>query len=409
MGEQLMATLPLHIKSEGISIATRSAIFPGMIGFYFVFRTCLTFLFFQADPVTGTIVSITAGLALLYGAVLYSSGIASRSYLSPLRIPTIRWIALLLCYSLASVMWTGAQSTINAFIYWVGMMADVAIVLLLMRHGEARSIAESLMKGFVWGAVALSVVAWCSPANAELRLGNDQFLHPNTLGLEIALALLIAQYFAPRGAQWKWLSIALAITLLRTLSKTSIIAFAVAECWFLMCSHTISRKAKVQIGVATLGAIAAFWNLFSSYIEIYNNTASGNQLETLTGRTALWAVAVAMGMEKPWFGHGIYSFKALIPTFGDFEPVHAHNELIQQFFEYGVVGLVIAIGLHWVFYRMAQRAAPGDLRALALTLLFFALVHGLTDTVPFGFSYPLWLMTGLSLCLATPSIREAQR
>jgi O-antigen ligase len=115
-----------------------------------------------------------------------------------------------------------------------------------------------------------------------------------------------------------------------------------------------------------------------------------------------------MGMEKHWLGHGIYSFKALIPAFGAFEPVQAHNELIQQFFEYGVAGLVIAIGLHWAFYQGVQRAPSSDLKTLALSLLFFALIHGLTDTVQFGFSYPLWLMAGLSLCLAVPPSKEAQ-
>jgi O-antigen ligase len=263
------------------------------------------------------------------------------------------------------------------------------------------------MKGAVLGAAALAVVAWCAPATPDLRLGNDAFLHPNTLGLEIGLATLLAQYFVPRGALWKWLGIALAITLLRTLSKTAIVAFVIAECWYLMQNRQMTRKAKTYVVAGAALVVASFWGLLNSYLVVYNNTGSGNQAETLTGRTLLWTVAFSMGLEKRWFGHGFYSFKALIPSFGAFQPVHAHNELLQQFFEFGLAGVVIAVGIYWSFCRQARSALASDLRTLALTLLLFAVLHGLTDTVPFGLSLPLWLLTALSLCLAPDGIVEA--
>jgi O-antigen ligase len=405
--EQRMSTLTLFIGSSVVALG-RPRFFPGVVGFYFVFRVCLTFLFFQADPVMGTIVNIAIDLALLYGAVLYSAEDKTNIRHSLLQTPPIRWIVALLAFSLISLQWTGAQSPVAALAYWMGMAADVVIVLQLLRHSEAVHCTRGIMKGMVWGAVALSLIAWCTPATPDLRLGNDAFLHPNTLGLEIGTATLIAQYLAHRGTRWKWLGIALAITLLRTLSKTAIIAFVIAECWYLMQNKQMTRKTKMRIGAAALFVVACFWGLLSSYIDVYNNTGSGNQAETLTGRTVLWTVAFSMGMEKPWFGHGLYSFKALIPAFGTFEPVHAHNELLQQFFEFGVAGVAIAAGVYWSFYRQASSAPASELRALALTLLLFTLLHGLTDTVPFGLSYPLWLLTALSRCFAHPAAVEAR-
>ena len=280
------------------------------------------------------------------------------------------------------------------------MATDVAIVLLLLRGGDVKDYTEGLMKGAVWGAATLAVIAWCSPVTPDLRLGNDIFLHPNILGLEIGIATLIAQHFAPRAARWKWLGIALAITLLRTLSKTAIIAFVIAECWYLAQNKKMTRKAKSALCAAALLVVASFWNLLNSYVDVYNSAGTGNQLETLTGRTALWAVAFSMSLERLWFGHGIYSFRALIPAFGDFEAVHAHNEFLQQFFDYGLAGVLIVAGIYWSFCRQAWRAPASELRTLALTLLLFALVRGLTDTTNFGLSYPLWLLTALSLCLA---------
>lgn len=381
-------------------------LFPGIVGFFFVFRVCLTFLFFQAAPVMGTIVNIAFDLALLYGAVLYSAEDRSRLRNCVLQIVPVRWIFALLALSVASILWTGAQSIVAAIAYWAAMAADVAIVLLLLRRGDVERYAEAIMKGTVWGAAALALVAWCSPATADLRLGNDAFLHPNTLGLEIGIATLVAQYLASRAPLWKWLGIGLAITLLRTLSKTAIIALVIAECWYLIQNKQMAHKVKLHICVVTLIVVASFWGLLNSYLDAYNNTGSGSQVETLTGRTVLWTVAFSMGLEKPWLGHGIYSFKALIPVFGTFQAVHAHNELLQQFFEYGVAGVVIAAGVYWSFYRQARRASASELKTLALTLLLFALLHGLTDTLIFDLSYPLWMLTALSLCLVRPLTGE---
>lgn len=397
-----MLPLTLPMGSPDVDKCARQILFPGVVGFFFAFRACLTFLFFQADPVMGTIITIAIDLVLLYGAVLYSAGQRAHVRDPLLEILPIRWIFALLTLSVASLSWTGAQSLVAALAYWVSMAADVAIVLLLLRRGNTEQYAEAIMKGAVWGAAALALVAWCTPVAQDFRLGNDLFLHPNTLGLEIGIATLLAQYLAPQGARWRWLGIALAITLLRTLSKTAIIAFVVAECWYLMQNKQMTRKAKVYLSVGGLLVIASFWGVLTTYIDVYSNTGSGNQVETLTGRTVLWAVAFSMSMQKPWLGHGIYSFKSLIPALGAFQAVHAHNELLQQFFEYGLAGVVIVVGVYWSFYRQARRAPISQLRSLALTLLIFALMRGLTDTIQFGLSYPLWLLAALSLCLSRP-------
>jgi O-antigen ligase len=407
MGEQLMSTMPLPIGSSGVRIARSPMLFAGSIGFFFVFRVALNFLFFQSNPVTGTKLTIALDLAFIFAAIFATTGDHAIAQPFPRTAP-VRWIFALLAFSLASIMWTGAESTVAALAYWVGMAADIVIVLLLLRHGDAVHITDGILKGMVWGAAALALVAWCSPATSDLRLGNDEFLHPNTLGLELGIATLIAQYLAPRGTLWKGFSIALGVTLLRTLSKTAIIAFLIAEAWYLMQSKHMSRKAKFQLTAVALIVIACFWSLLTAYIDVYNSTGSGNQAETLTGRTVIWALTLSMGSEKPWFGHGVYSFRSLMPAFGNFQAVHAHNEILQQFFEYGLTGVIIVIGLYWSIYRQARRAPASHLRTLCLTLLIFAVFRGLADTTNFGLSYPIWLITALSVSVAQPDIAEVR-
>jgi exopolysaccharide production protein ExoQ len=354
--------------------------------------------------VLGTKLSIAIDLGFLFGTILYTVGDSYRGRWFP-QTPPLRWMVALFTLSAASLCWTEAQSLVAALGYWSGMTADVAIVLLLLHHNTVEC-SEAIMKGAVWGGVGLAVIGWCSPVTADLRLGNDEFLHPNTLGLELGITALIAQYLVARSALWKWLSISLVITLLRTLSKTAIIAFVVAECWYLMQSRALARKTKLQLSAAALLVVGSFWGLLNTYVATYNNTGSGNQVETLTGRTVLWTVAFSMSMERPWFGHGVYSFKSLIPALGPFAAVHAHNELLQQFFEYGLAGVLIVVALYFSFLRQVRGALASEMRTLALALLIFALLRGLADTVPIGLSFHLWLMAALSICLASPQRAE---
>jgi len=403
----MTATAAISV-STAVRPAGNGLFFPGLIGFFFVFRVCLIFLFFQSNAALGSQVSVATTLLLLFGAFLYTSDLSHSNTFRVVQIRPVRWILALLAFSCVSLTWTDASSLFGAFGYWLAMAADVAIVLLLLRRTpDPLPTTEAFFKGSVWAGAALSLIAWLTPRTPDLRLGNDTFLHPNTLGLYIATATLIAQYLIPHGVRWKWLAIGLAVTLLRTFSKTAIFAFIVAEAWYLLQSKQMSRATKLKIVAAALLALAAFWGVLNSYLTIYNNTASGDQAETLTGRTVVWSAALSMGLEKPWLGHGIFSFKALIPAFGTFEPVHAHNELLQQFFEYGLVGVTIAVGVYYSSYRMARSAPAGNLRMLALSLIIFSMLRGLTDTVSFGLSYPLWLVTAIAISLSRSNRFEA--
>ncbi len=254
-----------------------------------------------------------------------------------------------------------------------------------------------IIQGFVVGSTAVAILAWCMPAMADLRLGNEDFLHPNAIGFDLAIAALLSIYLARNHRSWIWVGSVLAVTLLRTLSKAAIIAFIAAALFYLLRDARIGKKAKTKIAIAASLVVVYFWTLLEAYADLY---AQGNQAETLTGRTYIWATSFDIAMEKPWLGHGFYSFRWVVPLFGDFEAWQAHNELLQQFFAYGLVGVLVVIALYWVFYRQLRSTPSCGLKTLATALLVFALVRGIVDTERFDLSYPLWLMGLMSISLA---------
>jgi exopolysaccharide production protein ExoQ len=403
----MTGALSLPIRQAKSSERQSLQLYPAMVGFCFVFRYALMFLFFQSNPPIATAVTGLLDVLLVYGALLWSASPALQADVEVSRIPPLRWITALLAFTLLSVAWTGAPSVVTALGYWAAMASDVMAVLLLTRKGDAMRTTDSILKGAVFGAAALSLIGWCTPLTWDLRLGNEVYLHPNVLGMQIGLAALIAQYLSSRSAVWRWFVIALTITLLRTLSKTAILAYLAAGCWYLVKDSRWTRAAKLRIFAAALLVAACFEGLVVSYLDAYVTAGSGNKLETLTGRTALWTVAFSMIVKRPWFGHGLMSFKPMIPLVGDFAAIHAHNELVQQLFEFGIVGTAIVAGIYASFLRHARRSTAGELRTLVIALLIFALVRGLADAMAAELCYPLWLMTALAVSLTRQSGGEA--
>jgi exopolysaccharide production protein ExoQ len=393
------------ISTTATARSAAPVLFPSLattVGAYFAVRLCFTFLFFQSNPQQGTIVSFALNMLILLVAAFNSIGPTQEVLTSPWRVPCFRWVAAFLGFSLCSLLWTQAISVPVAFAYWCGMAADVAIVLLLLRAGPLVEVATSIIQGYVVGACLIACVMWFSPTMQDLRLGNDEFFSPNAIGFTYAFGVFLAEFLMIRSRSWRYPAIFLAISLLRSLSKTTIIAFLLSQTLLLIFSTCIRRRSKVLIVTAAGLVLTAFSGLIAAYYQVYTNAS--NQAETLTGRIGIWAFILDRALERPWFGHGFNSVWKVIPPFGidQFEAWHAHNELLQQFYAYGVVGIVLLIGLYGSFYAQTRRILRPEHKTLFLALIVFIVIRGLGDTERFDLSFPLWSIALLSLTLAAP-------
>jgi exopolysaccharide production protein ExoQ len=369
------------------------------VGAYFAVRLCLTYLFFQQNPQLGAAVSLALNLMLLAVVAFYSFGPGDPSFSSPLDTRCFRWVAFFLAFSFSSLCWGETVSLPIALAYWCAMAADVAMVLMLLRTGATEDIAAKLIGGYVVGACLIACVMWLSPTMQDLRLGNDEFFSPNAIGFTCAFGIFFAQFLSLRAKAWRLPAVFLAITLLRSLSKTTIVAFLISQSLLLFINKTIPRRNKVLMVVAAGAVLASFWSLILAYYDVYTN--AGNQAETLTGRVGIWAFVLERSLERPWFGHGFNSFWKVIPPFGasQFQAWHAHNELLQQFYAYGVAGILMLIGIYGSFYRQVRRVAHPGHKAIFSALILFIVIRGFGDTERFDLSFPLWAIALLSLML----------
>ena len=88
----------------------------------------------------------------------------------------------------------------------------------------------------------------------------------------------------------------------------------------------------------------------------------------------------------------------VFPPFGRemFEARHAENELLQQFFAYGVAGVIMLIGLYGSLYRRILSLPKGISRAVLLSIIIFIIIRGLAEAEPFDLLLPLWMITLMS-------------
>lgn len=318
-----------------------------------------------------------------------------------LRTDSSRWALLFLVFSGCSLVWTAAVSAPAALVFWCAMAADVAMVVLLLRSQSAELVIASLFRGYVYGASIVAIIAWVLPTPTDNRLGYEGLMGTNAIGFLCAFAFFLAQYLVlVRRERHSVAMILLGVTLLRSLSKTTIVAFLLSQTILLATSRSIPRRTKVLVTISALLVVLVFSGLLLSYIEDYatTDTQGYSEADSLSGRLGIWALIGAEAVERPWFGHGFHSVWNVIPPFGrdKFEIRHAHNELLQQFYAYGAVGVVLFFGIYTSFFRQIRRLPRGILRTFLFSFLTFILIRGLADTEVFDLSLPLWMIILLS-------------
>lgn len=362
------------------------------VGFYFAIRVVTTVFFVRilgTDPQTGAATILTLNFLLLGFIWVSTLGVSNRESASVLRLAQIRWVLIFLGFSGCSLLWSATASQVASAAYWSGTVSDVVIMILLLRNQSGVEAAEGLMTGFVWGCCCIALVAWVMPAQFDMRLGDEDYLNGNTIGNLCAFAIFFAQYLTrSKKGRWGLAIFFLAITLVRSLSKTAIVAFLISEGYLIIQDRAMNRRTKIYLTIGVVVVVLAFWGLFEAYYDFY--TSYGNQSETLTGRTAIWAYVVDAALEKPWIGHGFDSMWKVVPAFGTFEARHAENEVLEQFYSYGIVGLVMLCGVYGDLYRKVRKLNENPLRIIFVGMLMFVLVRGFAEAEPFDLLFPLW-------------------
>jgi exopolysaccharide production protein ExoQ len=389
-----------HDDNPHTAVPPSSAIsLPVAIGCFFGVRSAFTVVavrLFGSPPQLGAAVSLATEFSLL-GLVCLDllRPVDARIDVRTAESSSRDWVLLYLAFTGVSLFWSAASSLAASLAYWSGTACDVGMLSLLLSRRSPQQVSLCVMKGFVWGACIVALAAWLMPAQYDLRLGDEDYFNANTIANLSVFGFFFSVCLRHFGwGRYRFISVFLAITVLRSLSKSAIAAFVISSAVLVIQDRMMTRKTKLGLTGAAFCVVLLFWGLFEAYYDLY--TTTGNQALTLTGRTAIWTYVVENIPEHLWIGHGFDSMWKIVPAFGTFEPRHAENEILQQLYAYGLAGAVMLVGIYGSAYLCVRRLADPRARLIMLSLLIFVLVRGIAEAEPFDLLLPLWMVVLLS-------------
>jgi O-antigen ligase len=300
--------------------------------------------------------------------------------------PVLRWILLYLAWSFVTLLWTPAPLLLAG-----GKLLKIAleagIVLATVSEGNIHEITSYSIRGFLCGAVLAASLYGFYPRDEQGRAGVAGGLDGYEIALMTALAGVIAFIeWAAKPDRWRTIrAVVLAGGTMILMYKSSIVAYgaAIAPFAFKSGSRTLVKTA---IAVGLLAWLVFPW--VAPYLIPY---IEGEGYLTLTGRLFIWADALTFIIARPILGSGYDSPKVLLSDIGDFSPGHAHNDWLQNWMSLGLIGTVLMFAVFLSFFRVAWQHRTLPAGQIALGVILFGLVRGITDTTP-DLSPPIGLM-----------------
>jgi len=188
--------------------------------------------------------------------------------------------------------------------------------------------------------------------DGELYYRFGGLVHPNGLGHEAAIFLiLLLATGLNRWTHWKVLAapaLFALVTLIRTESRTSIIAAALAAL-LLLCCYGILRLPKAPVAwflaavlIVVLGT--AEWNQ-ESLLRNFSRSGDLEEVIGANGRADVWEFAVSKIADSPLTGYGCgCGYTVTFEKYDQAAP-HAHNQFLGIMMDMGVPGGLLLAGM----------------------------------------------------------------
>jgi len=312
--------------------------------------------------------------------------------------PVVRPVSLVAKWMFLYIGWVTFASFFFSPYVWdnwfktAGLLASSASLLTSMLLGsrllDSRYALIVAGRAYVLGTLTTTAGLLLTGVDS-LRFGNEELLHPNSLGFlygsSLCFLLTLPLYHIQliRSA----LIVIFAILLVLSFSKTSIIGTLLA--WL---ASAIFQRGLRRVGylVSLLIVGSVVFLSLQSYVQqqVEAYVSQVGFIETLTGRTNLWSWTLEMVKDRLWVGYGFGTFREVFAPYsldlGFVVPiVHAHNAWLDALFAGGVVGMAIfsasmllAAG---TIFRVARRLAGAGPSLFLVTIATFVLVRGLTE------------------------------
>lgn len=244
-------------------------------------------------------------------------------------------------------------------------------------------------------------------------LGGIDFCEANGFAAFLALAITFLGVELLRASWAKRIIYVLAIVLIMdamimTKSRAIFLGFLIATPYVLLWAPNGYRK-KTFICVL-LGAMVFFMLADFKFITRMDTVRMGieNKNEEALGRTEIWKASIPMFLDHP-LGVGIKNFERLLPNYGPFIDIDAHNTYVLCYSETGIFGIVLfliiivealmEIKKVRVIVKGTSYEREISLNAFALGAALIIYLGGYMMAHSILYMEMLWILLTLPICL----------
>ena len=276
----------------------------------------------------------------------------------------VLWV--LVGIALASVLWSDLPgTTLRQSVALIGTTAFGVYLAARYEIGEQqRLVAWALAIAAVLSlAFALALPTYGASSGVDVPGWRGVYSQKNQLGSTMALSTLVFLFLVLTSRKRRWIAGACLLLsfglVILSKSMSALVVCTVLLALFPVYSvlrWRITLAVPLLTGTWLLVGGVVFWIL--SHAEAILGTLGRNA--TLTGRTGVWALVLAMIRERPWLGYGYGGFwasgKGAYFSFAlnGFEPTSAHNGFLDLWLQLGLLGVAVFV---FTFLLALLRAA----------------------------------------------------
>lgn len=194
------------------------------------------------------------------------------------------------------------------------------------------------------------------------------YVNPNLSGQQLVMGMVLSLFVIPRKLRW-WYCLFVATGMFLTFSRGAILLWAIAVLGLAWGNVFILPK-KLSVTAIGLGAVFLGMALVAgNWVGVFKSAGLDNYLNANTSsrigqsfldqndyssnaRVQVAEQGLSMSLEKPVFGWGVGATKN--PS----TAIAPHNMYLLLGIEYGIVGVLMLVGLIWLLWKGGNERSP---------------------------------------------------
>jgi O-antigen ligase len=313
----------------------------------------------EVDTYKGLITDQAYGEAIVWvvaAAILLLVLLPHLSYLRALFSNYYKWATIYFLVCLVSITYAPDRTYALAWCFKLGLVVTLLGICIPTVSSVSKAIL--FLRISLWGALVFTftplLIAMSDPEGVFSGAGG-RLIDPTLVSQKGAFILLLAMtlYALQRKRHLFWVGALGAGLMVLAFGKTSIVAGGLSAALMSVMQGRRKGAVGIVVGLIVITAI-----IFATVPQVSQYASSYGGTDTLSGRTAVWAMAIPRLKQRPIQGYGYLAshFMWLSERGHAAEFAHLHNSFLDVMYNVGLIGFVPMLLMHYGIVKNLRNA-----------------------------------------------------